>query len=711
MAKVSATICGVRVEGMIVMPSRYSGFDIHAKRRFAVGTTIAYKGKQHLTDAEKAIFSDGKVYPITVQWPLQQGKEATVRMAKPVNFDPSEHQLQIFDTILTIEDHIEIMAYAGSGKTTTLVWIVQELVKRGILPKNVIYLAFNKSIQEELADRLFGTGCDAKTTHAFGLAALKSCFGNILKPDKRRTGDLFLQVVCDDNALSYDCECFKQARKFDEYAMRNAVLELVSYIKNWAIVPTLIPNDNRVVFGESSDDRLVFSEDQLKRIDELVSMYEIEFPVEFTRSNLIAFACRVVAKSFPKAGCGLALCDYDDMLYLPIALDLPLPKFQLVLTDESQDFNACQVQMLNKMCKDGARVIFVGDPNQALYHFRGADCHAFERIAEMLEGNCRNLTRHNLPKSYRSAKRIIKRAQKWVPELQGHREEWGTVDSVSFGKAMERVNNDCRDIALPDGIDGATRELKECNFAFLCRTNLPLIVTAYQLIAQGKRVAIVGRSQIGAPLKRIINDLCGTDPHHPDYTDQISDIRNENGIVVMGGFLTRLFLHYTTQVAKLESEGYEKKLEKLQQDVECLEIIATRVSDDRVSSMLKEIDHLFSDDPEPGVIQLSTIHRAKGLEWNVVFILRPDLLPHPSATTEEELQQEENACYVGATRAKDRLHYVEDWPFGGQSKDLAFEQPEEVMDYPEQPVAEPQPVVQTSLLFEKESFVDDGEPF
>jgi hypothetical protein len=371
----------------------------------------------------------------------------------------------------------------------------------------------------------------------------------------------------------------------------------------------------------------------------------------------------------------------------------------------------------------GGRAIVVGDPHQSLYRFRGADAQAFPRISAMLERSKRGLVVLDLPINYRCDEKIILNSQRWVPEICGNNKAQGTVGTVSFGEAMERANNNNVDISLPDGIGGTERALplptkKEVSFAFLCRINLPLIITAYQLIAQGKRVCIIGRSQIGGPLKRIIQDLCGEREGEAGYTNYIGDLTDEQGRVIEQGMMSRLANYYEVQRNKLQDEKYKKKLEALQQNIECIEVIATRVQDDKVSSVVAEIDKLFTDEPLPGVISLSTVHRAKGLEWDVVFILRPDLMPHPYATSEEEMQQEMNCCYVAATRARHRLYYVQNWPFGSGSGKLNWTAPEGVesektvaIRKPMQPVKFNPPPEPMPKLQELKPFVDNGEPF
>jgi DNA helicase-2/ATP-dependent DNA helicase PcrA len=315
------------------------------------------------------------------------------------------------------------------------------------------------------------------------------------------------------------------------------------------------------------------------------------------------------------------------------------------------------------------RAIVVGDAKQSLYAFRGANSKAFERIKEMLARTGRPVAVRSLPVNFRCDHKIIENAQQWVPALQGFKKESGTVDGILFADAAVRANNHGTDIFLPDGLESQIRSLpipgkEPVTFAFLCRINVPLVITAYHLIGLSKRVCIIGREQIGEPLKRLCTDLCGSRPFEDGYTDRISDLKDRDGRIVEEGLLSRLNNYLRVQTEKFREEEYKNKLEAIQQNTECLQVIAEKVMDDSVQSILKQIDTLFVDEPSPGIISLSTIHRSKGLEWDVVFILRPDLLPHPNATTAEDVQQEKNACYVAGTRPRHRLYYVADWPFG-----------------------------------------------
>ena len=351
---VNATICGVKLRDLKVMNSKFDGYDIHTGKRFKAGKQIAYLHGSNLTPKEsKALFPNGKVSAISVRWPLRENKTKPNEY-KPVPpqkkrpfvtpFTPSESQEEILAALLGSEDHLLIKAFAGTGKTSTLVWLVQELSKRGLTKnKKIIYLAFNKSIQEELAERLSGTGVPALTTHAFGFQAIKTVFGGEIKPTSGKCASTtFLKLVCHENGLPITALGFSVARHAKEYLLRSAVLELVGYIKSWAICPSF--------FGRNIDSPWNFSDKQKEAIFELIEMYEIELPsANWTPEDLVKYACSIVTNNLPVNHDLLVEIDYDDMLYFPLVFNLNLPKYDLVLTDESQDFNRCQILLLEKM--------------------------------------------------------------------------------------------------------------------------------------------------------------------------------------------------------------------------------------------------------------------------------------------------------------------------------------------------------------------------
>lgn len=335
---VDAVVCGIQVKHMILMNSKFPGFDVHAKEKFPAGTQIAFKAEKDLTPEQiETIFTNGFRGSLAVQYPLKSPASSK----KSATFTPSPYQEKILDTVLNTDKHIFIEALAGSGKTSTLVWILQEMFKCGATKnQNIIYLAFNKSIQEELSTKLQGTGVPALTTHGFGFSkVLKKKFPNI-QVDQQVIPNAFVQTLLADQGWGDTAEKRKDAKKLPIYAFRKLVYELIGYIKSWAICPTW---DNKQGW--------TFDKNQKEAIANFIGIYEMELPNDFTLDELVDRACRVIANQLPEPGQVVHACNYDDMLYLPLVLNLEFPKYDIVLTDESQDFNTCQIIFLEKMIR------------------------------------------------------------------------------------------------------------------------------------------------------------------------------------------------------------------------------------------------------------------------------------------------------------------------------------------------------------------------
>jgi superfamily I DNA/RNA helicase len=119
--------------------------------------------------------------------------------------------------------------------------------------------------------------------------------------------------------------------------------------------------------------------------------------------------------------------------------------------------------------------------------------------------------------------------------------------------------------------------------------------------------------------------------------------------------LVRLFeelkIYLNNEKAKLFKAGKFSHAQMLEDQVETIMAIADGCQ--TIQGLKSKISSTFSDDLD-GVV-FSSIHKAKGLEWDKVYILRPDLMPHPIAN---DRQQEENIRYVAYTRSKDKLYFV-----------------------------------------------------
>lgn len=301
--------------------------------------------------------------------------------------------------------------------------------------------------------------------------------------------------------------------------------------------------------------------------------------------------------------------DFDDMIYWCAVGKIPCQKFDYLYGDEWQDMNRAQIQMALNSVAAGGRMIVVGDPHQSIYGFRGADTDAIPSAIKEL-----NATVLPLSICYRCHKGAVRLAQTLVPEI-----EW-----------------------RPDAPEGIVEQLKYLpkpspGDLVLCRTNAPLVKPCFQLIRSGIKATIKGRS-IGDGLVQML--LRGKKLSGSEQPSQ------------MFGALSQYVAHETD---KLRKARRDMQAENLVDQFDTL--LALSDGQPTFGKIKHAIAKTFSDDKT--AVDFSTFHRAKGLEANTVYYLRPDLTPFPKATRDWEKEQERNIMYVGYTRPKQALYFVE----------------------------------------------------
>lgn len=192
--------------------------------------------------------------------------------------------------------------------------------------------------------------------------------------------------------------------------------------------------------------------------------------------------------------------------------------------------------------------------------------------------------------------------------------------------------------------------------AILCRNTAPLITLAFGFIQRGVGVHVLGR-EIGANLVALIR-AC--------KTDDIVELE------------TKLISRRSREVAKARATGSESSVTAIEDKYDCLNIFLQNADD--VDDLCAAVLSLF-DDSARGLLTLSTIHKAKGLEWDRVFRLDfHTLLPSKWATQEWQQKQERNLQYVCSTRSK--LHIV-DIESGRWAKPKLSTTPSSVTDNPQ----------------------------
>lgn len=543
--------------------------------------------------------------------------------------------------------HLVVEARAGTGKTTTLieglklmrgiepsivpspqqaaVW-EQMMLSKGV--QTIGFCAFSKSIASELKTRV-PPGVDAMTMHALGLRAVTKALGPMGEPSQYVVGDIVAEL------LGVDKRVLKRSRPL----LLSAVEELVSLCKV-----------NLVGFPrpESICDDFAAAKCWQEELDELVAHYDVEIDLK-SRVEVFQLVPSVLEECRSPRG----RMDFDDMIWLPVVLDLPVFRYDLLLVDEAQDLNRCQ-QALAK--KAGERLILVGDPRQAIYGFAGADAESMPRMVRELNSRCDKCGMVNQPGGLchdcggytfgpgcvilpltvtrRCGKAIVEEARKIVPDFEAHESNpSGIISKARFkeddligpitenGKSWRNYRGDVQDGNM-----------------VLCRVNAPLVSECFKFIREGRRANIQGRDVakgLTSTVKRM-DALNATDLVH-----KLSDWSNEE-----------------TKKESVKRNPSENRLIAIKDKFDCLMCFVEGAK--TVADVLSKIETMFTDDKSGEGIKLSSIHRAKGLEAKRVFFLMPKggECPHPMAKTAWQKEQERNLFYVAVTRAIEELVFV-----------------------------------------------------
>ena len=316
----------------------------------------------------------------------------------------SLQQESIFDAVRAQSQAILVQAVAGSGKTTT---IVEAMQYGGSRP---VFLAFNKSIQTELASRI--TLGEAKTLNALGFAAVRRHIPAATLDIKKNS--IHLQKAWTEIGLNSD-----QMRQHGFSAGR-----LMGVAKNMAIGCPNQPASSVEVFAD------------------LAETYWFTFPEDIKDAILLA-----TVTAFDRAAGDQNLIDFDDQLYYPVRYEWDLPSFSDAFVDECQDLSPIQHLLLEKLGIKGTRIVAVGDRFQAIYGFRGAAANSMDDLKGMF-----GMIELPLSTTYRCPQSVVLEAQNYCPDIQAR-------DGAPFGDVI-RVHKD--------------PNLWSDGSMILCRNNAPL---------------------------------------------------------------------------------------------------------------------------------------------------------------------------------------------------------------------------------------------
>ena len=502
---------------------------------------------------------------------------------------PSPYQQAIFDFIARRGGSAIVKAAAGSGKTTTAV----EALKLISPDDSVLFLAFNKSIAKELQARS-PEFVDCRTTHSLGWDAVR-----------RWSRKAQLQEDKNTEILKHFAE--KELITEEEYFnLGYTVKRIVGLAKAEGLVPDGAEGESLV-------------EDTEENWSRLFSHYDVELPNAdvFNFEEQRAMQARIVELAKAVLTKGLTakwMFDFDDMIYVPTVKKLPFDKYDWVFVDEAQDLSGVQHKMLSLVMKPDSRLIAIGDPNQAIYSFRGANSNSMNMLAEAFR--CQEFP---LSITYRCPRSVVREAQEYVPEIE----------------------------AAPNAPEGEVREivgLKMEMFApgdlVVCRINAPLVKLAYKMILAKKPAHVMGRN-IGQGLTSLIRKL------RPRTLEHLQE---------------KMTAWKDREIEKLRKKDPDADETKIMDKFECMMTFIENSPAQTVRELQSEIEEMFHDKEESDKILLSSVHRAKGLEADRVFILDFWMLEKGNPRREKrphQVQERKNLAYVALTRAKKALFFID----------------------------------------------------
>lgn len=317
----------------------------------------------------------------------------------------------------------------------------------------------------------------------------------------------------------------------------------------------------------------------------------------------------------------IEIIDFTDMVWLPIVLNCKPYNhlYDWILVDEAQDLEKEERVLIELCTKMQTRRLFFGEKKQTINIFKGTDNKTFTSLQEIP-----NTIKLPLSITYRCPKSVVRFLHRYNPQVQ----------------------------AAPNAIEGEVKwhcdinEIEDGSMV-LCRANAPLMELYAQLSDLGKTAFIRGKD-IGKNLISLIENT---------HEEKLNKDLKDKGVF---SSLYDQLISTIDEVMRKNRISEEMAIEDLNvaqfyDKIMALEAIVGNCT--TAKEMTDKIESLFSDEEKTG-ITLSTVHKAKGLEADNVYICCPSLLPSKNAKLPWEIESEENLCYVAYSRPKKKLCFL-----------------------------------------------------
>ncbi|MCX6813248.1 MAG: UvrD-helicase domain-containing protein [Candidatus Azambacteria bacterium] len=551
------------------------------------------------------------------------------------------------EAVKIINGPVLILAGAGSGKTKTLTHRIAYILSQGINPENILAVTFTNKAAEEMRNRIgklyaISPKLFIGTFHGFGVKILRQeieCLGyknNFVIYDEDDSFSLAKDII---NDLNLSRDRFKAS----------SLLTLTSKLKSELENPESVGADD---------------------------FYKKQFIHFYNLYNKRLKAANAV--------------DFDDLIMLPVQIFKKYPEilkkyqeqFRYILVDEYQDTNHSQYILINLMAQRNKNLFAIGDPDQAIYGWRYAD---FRNILNF-EEDYPKATVIKLEQNYRSTQNILDAAHEIISKNIERKEKilWtenppGTlievVEAIDEREEAEFILDKIIDLNKNLGINldkivvmyrtnAQSRVLEEaCLYA-----NIPYHVIGAVKFYQRKEVKdilaylrLVQNQNDEVSLKRIVG-IMGKKASGK-FMEDFSAKGGPASILSPAALIKTVIKktdYYDYLVKKFPGIGSDGELESESRIKNIKELIGLANKYDDLSNFLTEVTLMQEERNTDNAkkLNLMTLHSAKGLEFDAVFIsgIEENLMPHSrSAYSFEDLEEERRLCYVGMTRAKKYL--------------------------------------------------------
>ncbi len=596
-----------------------------------------------------------------------------------------ELNLTQLDAATTINGKTLVIAGAGSGKTRTLTYRTSFLLENGTNPENILILTFTKKAASEIKKRVnqllggdIATNITSGTFHSF-CNMLLSRFSKIIGISPNFT-------ILDQEDSSDLIDLLKRKlnlKKNNKYPFpkKSVICEIISSSRNRLIsIDSIIEKDYKNY------------DCYISEVIEIAKLYD-----SHKRKN--------------------NLYDYDDLVGEVINhlktnslfKDIVHNKYRYIMVDEYQDTNIPQKELIDLLAEhDSCSLMVVGDDNQSIYSFRGANYENILLFGETYP----DAKLIKLEQNYRSTPTILNFINGISDQiLLGYKKKLFSNDNIQGQKPQViHLNRETQEAEfIADKIVNLNDRLKYRDIAILCRSSfhsnfvqaellkrrIPFIVVGGMKFVEKRHVKdvlayvkLLWNPCDSTSWQRILTILDGIGSVTANKI--ISDIQNSGGdfkVIIKDAYVKKsidikLLFYMLDNASKANTlseqfeiieKYYTPILKKLEEDW------AVRIEDFKVLENLcaeyKTIDEFLSnltiDPPSDSNISftysqhtgdfvtISTIHSAKGLEWNTVFVISlvDGAIPYYKSFDDyEQLEEERKLFYVACSRAKESLY-------------------------------------------------------